>query len=30
MLWINQALIQGKGRDWAFAAVSRSNLERLK
>jgi predicted dinucleotide-binding enzyme len=23
MLWINQALIQGKGRDWAFAAVSR-------
>ena len=21
MLWINQALIQGKGRDWAFAAV---------
>ncbi|TMJ51632.1 MAG: dinucleotide-binding enzyme [Alphaproteobacteria bacterium] len=23
MLWINQALIQGKGRDWAFAAVGR-------
>ncbi len=23
MVWINQALIQGKGRDWAFAAVSR-------
>ncbi len=23
MLWINQALLQGKGRDWAFAAVSR-------
>jgi len=22
MVWINQALIQGKGRDWAFAAVS--------
>lgn len=24
MVWINQALVQGKGRDWAFAAVSRS------
>ena len=23
MVWINQALIQGKGRDWAFAAVKR-------
>ena len=23
MVWINQALMQGKGRDWAFAAVSR-------
>lgn len=23
MLWINQALAQGKGRDWAFAAVGR-------
>jgi 8-hydroxy-5-deazaflavin:NADPH oxidoreductase len=23
MVWINQALIQKKGRDWAFAAVSR-------
>jgi hypothetical protein len=22
MVWINQALIQGKGRNWAFAAVS--------
>lgn len=22
MVWINQALIRGKGRDWAFAAVS--------
>jgi predicted dinucleotide-binding enzyme len=21
MVWINQALVQGKGRDWAFAAV---------
>ena len=24
MLWINQALVQGKGRDWAFAAISRT------
>jgi 8-hydroxy-5-deazaflavin:NADPH oxidoreductase len=23
MVWINQAIIQGKGRNWAFAAVSR-------
>ncbi len=23
MVWINQALIRGKGRDWAFAAVKR-------
>jgi predicted dinucleotide-binding enzyme len=23
LVWINQALVQGKGRDWAFAAVSR-------
>ena len=23
MLWINQALMRGKGRDWAFAAVAR-------
>ncbi len=23
MVWINQALIQGNGRDWAFAAVKR-------
>jgi predicted dinucleotide-binding enzyme len=23
MVWINQALLQGKGRNWAFAAVSR-------
>src|SRR5580704_15591806 len=23
MVWINQALIQGKGRDWALPAVSR-------
>jgi 8-hydroxy-5-deazaflavin:NADPH oxidoreductase len=23
MVWINQALMQGKGRDWAFAAVRR-------
>jgi predicted dinucleotide-binding enzyme len=23
MVWINQALFRGKGRDWAFAAVSR-------
>ena len=23
MLWINQALVRGKGRDWAFAAVHR-------
>ena len=22
MVWINQALIQGKGRNWAFAAVA--------
>ena len=22
LVWINQALVQGKGRDWAFAAVS--------
>jgi predicted dinucleotide-binding enzyme len=22
MVWINQALIRGKGRDWAFAAIS--------
>jgi predicted dinucleotide-binding enzyme len=22
MVWINQALARGKGRDWAFAAVS--------
>jgi predicted dinucleotide-binding enzyme len=25
MVWINQALIQGKGRNWAFAAASRSS-----
>jgi len=25
MVWINQALIQGKGRNWAFATVSRSS-----
>jgi 8-hydroxy-5-deazaflavin:NADPH oxidoreductase len=24
MVWINQALIRGKGRDWAFAAVNRT------
>ena len=24
MVWINQALIQGKGRDWAFAAMAPS------
>ena len=24
MVWINQALVQGKGRDWALAAVSRT------
>ena len=24
MIWINQALLRGKGRDWAFAAVSRA------
>ena len=23
MVWINQALVQGKGRNWAFAAVNR-------
>jgi 8-hydroxy-5-deazaflavin:NADPH oxidoreductase len=23
LVWINQALVQGKGREWAFAAVSR-------
>lgn len=23
MVWINQALLRGKGRDWAFAAVAR-------
>ena len=23
LVWINQALVQGKGRDWAFAAVGR-------
>jgi predicted dinucleotide-binding enzyme len=23
MVWINQALLRGKGRDWAFAAVKR-------
>jgi len=23
MVWINQALYRGKGRDWAFAAVVR-------
>jgi predicted dinucleotide-binding enzyme len=22
MVWINQAILRGKGRDWAFAAVS--------
>jgi predicted dinucleotide-binding enzyme len=25
MVWINQAMIQGKGRNWAFAAVSRTS-----
>lgn len=25
MVWINQALIRGKGREWAMAAVQRSN-----
>jgi predicted dinucleotide-binding enzyme len=25
MVWINQALFRGKGRDWAFAAVSRNS-----
>ncbi|MBV8512795.1 MAG: NAD(P)-binding domain-containing protein, partial [Xanthobacteraceae bacterium] len=24
MVWINQALAQGKGRNWAFAAISRT------
>ena len=24
MVWINQALLRGKGRDWAFAALQRS------
>jgi 8-hydroxy-5-deazaflavin:NADPH oxidoreductase len=23
MVWINQALLRGKGRNWAFAAVER-------
>ena len=23
MVWINQALVRGKGRNWAFAAVNR-------
>jgi hypothetical protein len=22
LVWINQALVRGKGRDWAFAAIS--------
>jgi predicted dinucleotide-binding enzyme len=24
MVWINQALLRGKGRDWAFAAVAKN------
>jgi predicted dinucleotide-binding enzyme len=23
LVWINQAMVQGKGRDWALAAISR-------
>jgi predicted dinucleotide-binding enzyme len=28
LVWINQALLRGKGRDWAFAAISQGETDR--